>query len=70
MTYTEVQAVMRIEGFVLNGCYNEIDAHICDTDYCSRCCFYPLRYVPYYNEKDNVYRAFAMCPECGLTEEF
>ena len=50
----------------------EIDAEVCRDSTCTHCGTRGLGYRPFIRERDGrrSYRAFAVCPSCGLAEEF
>lgn len=46
----------------------QADSTTCSGSQCPICSWNGLMYYPY--TKPGSYRAFAVCPECGYTEEF
>ncbi len=47
-----------------------IDAKVCARATCSNCGHRGLTYRPFVREEPYSYRAFAVCPRCGASEEF
>ena len=47
-----------------------IDWAVCEESECNHCGAPAPRYRPYYNPRERVYRAFAVCEKCGHVEEF